>query len=115
MPWAVEIENHDGRGLTLVKLAEAHAARGEQERALVLIDQSLAARRLAGSRWGEADGLARRGRILQALGRPGEARESWEAALELYEEVDDPRATDIRTYLEGHATDLEVVLSLPGW
>lgn len=100
-----EIENHDGQGLTLAKMAETHAALGDQERALDHIDRSLRARRLAGSRWGEADGLARRGRILVALGRPERARESWEAALALYEEVDDPRATDIRALLQGHAAD----------
>jgi tetratricopeptide (TPR) repeat protein len=111
-----EIENHDGRGLTLAKIAETHAAQGNQERALDFIDGSLQARRLAGSRWGEADGLARRGRILQALGRPEEARDSWEAALALYEEVDDPRATNIRAYLRGQTADLGAgTLSLPVW
>ncbi|TDD28764.1 tetratricopeptide repeat protein [Actinomadura sp. KC06] len=111
-----EIENHDGQGLTLAKMAETYAALGEQEQALDHIDRSLRARRLAGSRWGEADGLARRGRILHALGRSEHARESWAAALALYEEVDDPRAADIRAYLQGHLADPGAgILARPAW
>ncbi|WP_271222857.1 ATP-binding protein [Streptosporangium carneum] len=111
-----EIGNHDGQGLILVKMAEVHIARGEHQQALSHLDRSLQARRLAGSRWGEADGLARRGYTLQVLGRPQDARESWEAALALYDEVNDPRVTDIRAYLRGDAVDLRAnVLSRPGW
>jgi tetratricopeptide (TPR) repeat protein len=111
-----EIGNHDGQGLTLVKMAEVYVARGEHQQALSYLNRSLKARRLAGSRWGEADGLARRGHTLQALGRSQDARESWETALALYDEVKDPRATDIRAYLQGEAVDLRTrVLSRPGW
>ncbi|TDB81290.1 tetratricopeptide repeat protein [Actinomadura sp. KC216] len=111
-----EIENHDGQGLTLAKMAETYTALGKPEQALDHIDRSLRARRLAGSRWGEADGLARRGRILHALGRPEHARESWEAALALYEKVDDPRAADIRAYLQGQTADPGAgILTRPAW
>ncbi|MGV9381891.1 tetratricopeptide repeat protein [Nonomuraea sp. NPDC003707] len=111
-----EIGNHDGQGLALAKIADTYAALGDHERALAHLDQSLQARRLAGSRWGEADALARRGRTLEAQGRLKEARAAWQAALTLYEDVDDPRARDIRAYLDGSAvTPGTRMLARPAW
>ncbi|MFB9965126.1 tetratricopeptide repeat protein [Sinosporangium siamense] len=110
------IGNHDGQGLALAKIADTHAARGDHERALECLDLSLQARRLAGSRWGEADALARRGRTLEALGREEEARVAWREALALYEDVDDPRAREIRDYLDGSVpTPGGRVLTRPAW
>ncbi|MGW4638173.1 tetratricopeptide repeat protein [Sphaerisporangium sp. NPDC004334] len=110
-----DIGNRDGQGLTLVKIAEVHIACGSYQEALDCLDRSLEARRSAGSRWGEADGLARRGHLLQFLGERS-AQESWEAALVLYEEVNDPRAGHIRAHLRGEPVDLwKSILARPGW
>lgn len=110
-----EIQNHDGLGLTTAKMADLHIARGDHEVALACLDQSLAARRVAGAVWGEADGLVRRARVLQVLGRVEEARQSWETALTLYEETDSPQAAHIRAHLRGKPTPLEDALPPPGW
>lgn len=111
-----EIENHDGQALASAKLADVHLTQGEPQRALRLLDQSLHARRRAGSRWGEADGLVRRGRVLKVLGRLGEEKESLEAAIVLYEKVDDPQAGSIRAYLDDGVEEPMRDLLLPsGW
>nr|WP_281367958.1 tetratricopeptide repeat protein [Nonomuraea typhae] len=111
-----DIGNHDGQGLALAKIADTYTALGDHERALTYLDQSLHARRLAGSRWGEADALARRGGALEAQGRLQEARAAWQEALTLYEDVDDPRARDIRAYLDGSsATPGARLLARPAW
>ncbi|WP_433226995.1 tetratricopeptide repeat protein [Actinomadura formosensis] len=110
------IENHDGRGLALAKLAGLHGEHGRHEIALSCLEQSLEARRAAGSRWGEADCLSRRARTLEALDCAERARASWEAALELYEELDDARADDIRAYLDGKGAHVVAgTLSVPAW
>ncbi|QXJ23384.1 tetratricopeptide repeat protein [Actinomadura graeca] len=110
------IENHDGQGLALAKLAGVHTDHGRLELALTFLDRSVQARRIAGSRWGEADGLARQARTLEALGRADPARRSWEAALELYEELGDGRADDIRAHLEGRGPRAVAgTLSVPAW
>ncbi|HEX2314917.1 MAG TPA: tetratricopeptide repeat protein [Thermomonospora sp.] len=111
-----KIGNHDGRGLTLAKMADVHLAQGDCEQALHHLDLSLGARRLAGSWWGEADGMYRRGYILSLLGRRDDAREAWRAALSLYEHVDDPRAAELRAYLRDEAGDLtRRALPRPAW
>jgi tetratricopeptide (TPR) repeat protein/transcriptional regulator with XRE-family HTH domain len=108
-----EIENHDGQGLTLVKIAEIHTRAGRHREALEHLDRSLRARHQAGSRWGEADALARRGHLLNLLDRTEEARRSWAAAAAMYEQLHDPRAADIRGYLRDDAS--EPVLPPPAW
>lgn len=96
-----EIGDRNGEALALVKMADIFDAKGEHDRALEYLDRSLQARRLAGSRRGEADGHYRRGCILHALGRTPEAETSWSTALTLYDEVDDPRAANLRLCLDG--------------
>ncbi len=72
--------------------------------------------RQAGSRWGEADGLARRGHVLELLGRFDDAHLSWEAALTVYEQVDAPIAENVRSYLAGEGGGRPIrSLSLPAW
>jgi tetratricopeptide (TPR) repeat protein/transcriptional regulator with XRE-family HTH domain len=108
-----EIHNHDGEGLTLVKIAEIHLKAGRHRKALEHLDRSLQERHQAGSRWGEADALARRGHVLNVLGRTEEARRSWAAAAATYEQLHDPRAADIRAYLRSGSN--EPVLPPPAW
>jgi tetratricopeptide (TPR) repeat protein len=88
-----------GQGRKLVKVADVHVALGEPIAALEYIDRSLAVRKRAGDQWGEADSLTRRGDILRELDRLDPARESWRTALSLYEDLQDPRAEDIRSRL----------------
>jgi tetratricopeptide (TPR) repeat protein/transcriptional regulator with XRE-family HTH domain len=95
-----EIGDHDGAGLVLVKMAAIHHAFDEPEKALDYLDLALEARRTAGSRWGEADCLCRLASVLHALGRVEEVRKPCEDALALYDEIDDPRALDLRSCLD---------------
>ena len=71
------------------------------------------ARHQAGSRWGEADALARRGRVLNMLDQTEDARRSCAAAAAMYEQLHDPRAADIRAYLRNNSS--EPVLPPPAW
>ncbi|TCO52898.1 ATP-binding protein [Actinocrispum wychmicini] len=91
-----------GQGRKLVKVADVHAALGHPTEALSYVDRSLAVRRRAGDQWGQADSLTRQGDILRDLDRVPEARDSWRTALELYQDLADPRAADLRTRLLAH-------------
>ncbi|GAA0616151.1 tetratricopeptide repeat protein [Kutzneria viridogrisea] len=97
---ADECEDPSAQADALGKMAEAHLALGDREQALDCLNRALAIARDGQNRWGEADILSRRGAVLRGLGRVGDARRSWEAALRLYSEVDDRRATDVRAQLE---------------
>lgn len=108
-----EIENHDGEGLILSKIAELHLLSGRRREALDYLDRSLDARHRAGSLWGEADALARRGHVLNLLEQTEEAGRSWAAAAAAYEQIHDPRAADIRAYLRDASP--EPVLPPPAW
>ncbi|WP_343034502.1 ATP-binding protein [Amycolatopsis anabasis] len=86
--------NHYGRGRKLAKIAKIYLARGDRERALQYLALSLEVRQETGDRWGQADTHLLRGDILRDLGHTEAAHTAWTAALQLYQELDDPRATD---------------------
>jgi tetratricopeptide (TPR) repeat protein/transcriptional regulator with XRE-family HTH domain len=85
---------------TLLKIAAVYLADGQAGRALDSLDRALVAARDVRNRMVEANALFRRGVVLRELDRVDEARESLGAALELYEEVDDHRAGDVRAELD---------------
>jgi hypothetical protein len=95
------IDDFYGQGRKLVTVADVHVALGEPGKALEYVEKSLVVRRQAVDRWGEADSLTRRGDILSKLGDQDAAVVSWDAALALYAELDDPHAEDIRMRLRG--------------
>jgi tetratricopeptide (TPR) repeat protein len=88
-----------GQGLALMEWARLAHRQGDQEHATVLLDQALVARRDAGDLWGEAEVLERRGHLALIHGRPGDARDAWQEALTRYEQLDDPRAEELRKHL----------------
>jgi tetratricopeptide (TPR) repeat protein len=88
-----------GQGRKLVKIADIYVARGEPAQALEYVNRSLEVRRQAADQWGEADALALLGDIERDRGRLDRARVSWQAALELFEQLEDPRAVDVRSRL----------------
>nr|WP_312868485.1 tetratricopeptide repeat protein [Saccharothrix ecbatanensis] len=85
-------------GYTLTKLGATFDAMDRHEDALAQFELALVARREIGDRWGEAETLIARG---DAVGRcaPSGARASWVAALAILDELDDPRAADVRDRL----------------
>ncbi|MBP2325218.1 tetratricopeptide (TPR) repeat protein/transcriptional regulator with XRE-family HTH domain [Kibdelosporangium banguiense] len=96
-----EIDDLYGQGRKLVKVADVYAALGDPAKALEYVEKSLVVRREAVDRWGEADSLTRRGDILNTMDDEDSATDSWNAALALYEQLEDPHAEDIRMRLRG--------------
>lgn len=95
-----EIRNYDGQGRALTKMAGIHTAQGRHESALACLERALETRRVAGAHGGEADCLYWRGCTLERLGHKSRAIESWEAALDLYEELGDARVAEIRARIK---------------
>jgi tetratricopeptide (TPR) repeat protein/transcriptional regulator with XRE-family HTH domain len=91
-------ELHDPwvEGYVLVRYAEAHRQRGDLPQALDWLAEALRADRSAEDRWSEADVLDRRGCVLAEMGRGEDARMSFVEAVRLFEELDDPRAGEVR-------------------
>ncbi|MFI6497962.1 tetratricopeptide repeat protein [Nonomuraea typhae] len=87
----------DGEGMVWFKMAELDLVRGDRDQALAHLSRAAGVYRSVGNRRGEAECLSQKAEILQALDRWAEARESWEAALALYDLVGDPRAAQVRT------------------
>ncbi|WP_411140219.1 tetratricopeptide repeat protein [Streptomyces sp. x-80] len=88
-------------GALWARRAGAHHQLGEYADAIGCLDSSISSRRTAGDDWGVADALDRRAEALVLLGRPDEAQQSWEEALELFDRLADPRATVVRERLTG--------------
>ncbi|MEO3752788.1 AAA family ATPase [Streptomyces sp. B6B3] len=111
-----EAGDDDGEGRALARMAQHHQAAGVFDEALACAELGLEARRRAGSRWGEQDGLARRGLALSSLHRRDEAAETWRRAAAVHETVDDLRVTAVRESLQSadHAR-IARALAEPVW
>ncbi|GGM83487.1 hypothetical protein GCM10012275_62650 [Longimycelium tulufanense] len=94
-----EMDEPYGRAWTLPKIAEAHLALGNPERALAFLHRAQEICRQTGDRLGGGNVLLRHGAVLYDLGRVEEARASWAVALQLYEEIEDPQAAEVRLRL----------------
>jgi tetratricopeptide (TPR) repeat protein/transcriptional regulator with XRE-family HTH domain len=95
-----ELNDRYGVGYTLVKLGETYSELGRQEKALDFFQRALETRRAVADRWGEAETLHKRGLVLlDGDGQRGEAEKSLRAALEIFDELGDPRSADIRDLL----------------
>ena len=83
----------------LTDRATAYAALGDARKAIEYYEQCLAIHREIGDRRGEGNDLFNRGLALDSLGRRAEAIAGAEAALRIYEEIEDPNAEMVRRAL----------------
>jgi DNA-binding SARP family transcriptional activator/tetratricopeptide (TPR) repeat protein len=84
------------QGQALSDLGDAELALGKPATAQARLGQALAAWQRAGDRQGEAETRCKLGDLLSATGDTEAAREQWRQALAIFEELDDPRATQLR-------------------
>jgi tetratricopeptide (TPR) repeat protein len=70
------------------------------EQAIEHLQQSLTIRQSIEDRHGEAITLSNLAEVLNDTGKRDAARESWRQALAIFENLGDPRATDVRARLE---------------
>jgi DNA-binding SARP family transcriptional activator/tetratricopeptide (TPR) repeat protein len=77
-------------------LAMSAMSLGRHVPALPRLGRSLELRREFGDRQGEAEALATLGEAQLAAGSEAAARQSWEQALAIFEQLDGPKAADIR-------------------
>lgn len=61
--------------------------------------RALKVNRDIGNRWGEAWALNSIGKTLHHAGRVAGARAYWERALAIFDDLDDPRAAEVRAHL----------------
>jgi tetratricopeptide (TPR) repeat protein len=93
-----------GVGSVLNNIADAYFAAERLDDAVSTYRQALAHRREIGHRLGIATSLRGLGTALRETGDPDGARESWLEAMEIFEQLDDPTADDVRTKLDALAT-----------
>ncbi|TDD37777.1 helix-turn-helix domain-containing protein [Saccharopolyspora elongata] len=89
----------DGVALALVRLSDTYRLQGDHDRALDHVDRGIARRRQLQDDGGVADGLLVRGQIHHDQGDVAAARRAWTAALEIFDDRGDPRASDARARL----------------
>lgn len=94
-----DLDDQWGKGFALHDLGAAHLDRNQPARAARYFRQALTVRRAIQDRQGEArtlDGLAT---ALHTLGKRDAARRLWLHALAIYDDLNDPAATELRTRL----------------
>jgi DNA-binding SARP family transcriptional activator/tetratricopeptide (TPR) repeat protein len=89
---AMEANTWDSLGYAHHHLAEYRAAVDCFRRAIDLYRQ-------VGERFGEADALAHLGDALDTAGDPAGARQAWEEAFAILDEIDHPKADEVRARL----------------
>ncbi|HQE92986.1 MAG TPA: tetratricopeptide repeat protein [Anaerolineae bacterium] len=94
-----EIGDRRGEGANLGNLGLAYADLGDLHRAIEYHEQHLVIAREIGDRRGEGAGLANMGLAHKLLGEPERARVLWQAALAIYEAIEDPHADRVRQWL----------------
>lgn len=87
-------------GHTLGNLGNAYAALGEPHRAMELYEQQLELARAIGDRRDEGTALWNMSLALYNLGKWTEAIKHAEAALRIYEQIEDPNAAKVREQLQ---------------
>ncbi|NQE86086.1 ATP-binding protein [Nocardia terpenica] len=95
----VSMNDRQGQGYALPRLARTARRRGDHAAALALCAEAEAASHETGDRWGEADALEVRGLILRETGDERAAVDALTRALEIFEGLDDRRATRLRAHL----------------
>jgi len=94
-----DIDDRWGETYCLVRLGDTYAALTRLGDALACFDRALDTRRVLGDRWGEGEALYRKGTLLHLNGEPDLAAKSLRGALEIFDELGDPRAADVRDLL----------------
>lgn len=96
----VSISDRNGQGYASVRLARTAHERGDRDAALAYCAEAVAAAGESGDRWGEADALELRGRLLREAGKERAAADSLEAALAIFADgLDERRAGLLRAEL----------------
>ncbi|HEX2133145.1 MAG TPA: tetratricopeptide repeat protein [Actinophytocola sp.] len=96
-----DIEDRYGQCYTLVKLGDTYSELRRAADALDCFQRALDTRRELGDRWGEGETLHKLGLLLHDNGQPEKAEESLRSAFEIFDELGDPRAVDLRGLLTG--------------
>jgi tetratricopeptide (TPR) repeat protein len=99
----------DGETLALVRLGAVHISCRRYDTALECLDRALIIRREIGDRWGQGEVLLSRGQALAGAGQTAAARDSWQEALVIFDELSDPRAADARAQLATVDDELNLV------
>lgn len=79
----VSIRDRHGQGYALTRLARTAHQQGDQDTALAYCVQAVAANQESGDRWGEADALEERGRLLREAGDTTAATDALHRASDL--------------------------------
>ena len=91
--------NRFGESVAITDQGQAHLELGDHERAIERSNRAVALSREVGHRPGEAQALRLLGDALSGSGRPDEARANWLRTVQIYEDLGDPRATEVRALL----------------
>ncbi len=97
-----ELGDLHGRAHTWDSLGYAHQHLGDHVRAIECYLNTLTLVRQLGDRYQEADTLANLGDVRLATGDPPAARDDWQRALIILDELDHPDAEKVRAKLAGH-------------
>lgn len=92
------VEMH-GLGLVLYRLAVCYLELHQYAESIDYGNKGLEVQRISGDRLTEAWTLDTQAKALQALGEASQARQSWESALTILEEIGHPGAAEIRGHL----------------
>lgn len=103
---ALELEtgNRRGEANAMHILGVLYHDLGRLDEAFDHLRRALAVLREARSRLGEAETLRSIGELHQQRGEQAEAREAWQRALAILEQLDDPRADDVRALVSPDST-----------
>jgi hypothetical protein len=99
-----ELGDRHGQAHTWDSLGYAHQHLGHHARAIECYLNTLTLVRQLGDRYQEADTLANLGGVRLATGDPPAARDDWQRALVILDELDHPDAEKVRAKLAGHGS-----------
>ncbi|WP_051967300.1 ATP-binding protein [Kitasatospora mediocidica] len=94
-----KVDNRRGRIGLLGRLATVYLARGEAERAVQGYQETVELARLVGDRYLLADAVDGLGEALLAAGREEQARDAWNEALTMFDDIGHARAAAVRERL----------------
>ncbi|RSM63836.1 AfsR/SARP family transcriptional regulator [Kibdelosporangium aridum] len=105
---AVEYAFPWGLAINLMKIGDIHRLLGRPGEAMTHYQRALPHAHDSGDRAGEAHLLDLCGQTAHDLARPDDAVTQWTAALAIYDELDDPRAAQLRIRLEHRSVPVQV-------
>ncbi|WP_410670236.1 ATP-binding protein [Amycolatopsis sp. cmx-4-68] len=94
-----DIHHRHGEAITLIHLGEAHLGRGAYDNALDCLFAGLDLAREIRARHSEALALSTLGFVYQRTGQPDAARQHWQAAIDIYDDLGDLQAEVLRDHL----------------